>query len=257
VVFNKERQLFAMNKAGNCFPIKLLIKQMPSLAEGIQYVGMIKPIVTDYEYFITDINGHIDSMSKGIRDAFEPFKDFGQLKIQILAPELIDVFDKFKLGEGRAVIQQDVGHQYYLPHSKFSQQGGERVTFYLLNNLNALLKSEKPRTKSNSRKALVDQGDNSKNVNRSSNFLIFLKYLKKGFYKGKKKYDLKGLAFIPEYKNCQDKRCLNVEVKFWTIPVGKQADENALRLVLFLVNKTQLLKKEHMPEEEGKVADQD
>jgi len=39
---------------------------MPTLAEGIQYVGMIKPISSDYEYILTDMNGIIDSFSKGI-----------------------------------------------------------------------------------------------------------------------------------------------------------------------------------------------
>lgn len=39
---------------------------MPSLTEGIQYVGMIKHIASDYDYMITDLDGVIDSFSKGI-----------------------------------------------------------------------------------------------------------------------------------------------------------------------------------------------
>lgn len=39
---------------------------MPSLVEGIQYVGMIRPVISDYEYMLTDMNGIIDSFSKGI-----------------------------------------------------------------------------------------------------------------------------------------------------------------------------------------------
>ena len=39
---------------------------MPSLSEGIQYVGMIKPIASDCEYMLTDMDGIIDSFSKGI-----------------------------------------------------------------------------------------------------------------------------------------------------------------------------------------------
>ena len=46
--------------------MKILVKQMPSLAEGIQYVGMVKPIASDYEYMLTDMDGVIDSFSKGI-----------------------------------------------------------------------------------------------------------------------------------------------------------------------------------------------
>ena len=39
---------------------------MPSLTEGIQYVGMIKPVSSDYEYILTDMDGIIDSFSKGV-----------------------------------------------------------------------------------------------------------------------------------------------------------------------------------------------
>lgn len=39
---------------------------MPNLTEGIQYVGMIKPIISDFEYMLTDMTGVIDSFSKGI-----------------------------------------------------------------------------------------------------------------------------------------------------------------------------------------------
>jgi hypothetical protein len=39
---------------------------MPSLAEGIQYVGMIKPQMSDNDYIITDFNGYIDSFTAGI-----------------------------------------------------------------------------------------------------------------------------------------------------------------------------------------------
>lgn len=39
---------------------------MPTLSEGIQYVGMIKPIVSDAEFMLTDMDGVIDSFSKGV-----------------------------------------------------------------------------------------------------------------------------------------------------------------------------------------------
>lgn len=39
---------------------------MPSLQEGIQYVGMMKPLTSEYEYMITDMDGVIDSFTKGI-----------------------------------------------------------------------------------------------------------------------------------------------------------------------------------------------
>ena len=46
--------------------MKILVKQFPSLVDGIQYVGMIKPIQSDFEYIITDLDGVIDSFTKGI-----------------------------------------------------------------------------------------------------------------------------------------------------------------------------------------------
>jgi hypothetical protein len=34
-VFNVERPVFALNKIGNCFYAKVLVKQMPSLNDGV------------------------------------------------------------------------------------------------------------------------------------------------------------------------------------------------------------------------------
>jgi hypothetical protein len=67
---------------------------MPSLSEGIQYVGMIKPLTSEYEYMITDMDGVIDSFTKGVTAMLgltpNLFKDKdSQINIQILAPELI------------------------------------------------------------------------------------------------------------------------------------------------------------------------
>ena len=66
VIFNSERSLFATNRSGYCLQMKILVKQMPSLVEGIQYVGMIKPIISDYDYMLTDMDGVIDSFTKGL-----------------------------------------------------------------------------------------------------------------------------------------------------------------------------------------------
>lgn len=97
VIFYQERTLFATHRNGHCFQMKILVKQMPSLAEGIQYVGMVKPIASDYEYMLTDMDGVIDSFSKGITGLLgltpNLFKDKdSQINIQILAPELIPFF---------------------------------------------------------------------------------------------------------------------------------------------------------------------
>jgi hypothetical protein len=70
---------------------------MPNLIEGIQYVGMIKPIVSDFEFILTDMDGVIDSFSKGMLGLLgltpNLFKDKDtQINIQLLAPELIQFF---------------------------------------------------------------------------------------------------------------------------------------------------------------------
>jgi hypothetical protein len=46
--------------------MKILVKQFPNLVEGIQYVGMVKPIQSDFDYIVTDMDGVIDSFTKGI-----------------------------------------------------------------------------------------------------------------------------------------------------------------------------------------------
>jgi PAS domain S-box-containing protein len=45
VIFFVETQLFATHRNGHCFPVKILVKQMPTLSEGIQYVGMLRPVI--------------------------------------------------------------------------------------------------------------------------------------------------------------------------------------------------------------------
>ena len=68
VIFGLEREVFALHRDGYCFPVNILIKSFPSLKEGIQYVGMLRPIATDYDYMITDQRGIVDSFTKGFND---------------------------------------------------------------------------------------------------------------------------------------------------------------------------------------------
>lgn len=97
LMFHKERSLFAAHKTGYCFQVNILIKQMPSLAEGIQYVGMIRPQMSDNDYIITDFNGYIDSFTSGIGLLFNinPMlvKDSSTFNIQFISPELVHFFN--------------------------------------------------------------------------------------------------------------------------------------------------------------------
>lgn len=54
-VFNSSKTLYAMHRNGFCFGIKLIVKQLPNFAEGIQYVGMIKKCNKDYDVILTDV----------------------------------------------------------------------------------------------------------------------------------------------------------------------------------------------------------
>ena len=53
-VFNKERNFYALQRNGFCIYIKLLVKQLPTFDEGIQYVGMILHEENEYDYILTD-----------------------------------------------------------------------------------------------------------------------------------------------------------------------------------------------------------
>ena len=64
--FNQEGQVFALHRNGCCFGAKLLVKQVPNLEEGIQYVGMIRPFSDGYDYFILNEKGTVDSFTNGI-----------------------------------------------------------------------------------------------------------------------------------------------------------------------------------------------
>eukprot|EP01022_Parablepharisma_sp_SALTPOND_P000297 TRINITY_DN1012_c0_g2_i1.p1 TRINITY_DN1012_c0_g2~~TRINITY_DN1012_c0_g2_i1.p1 ORF type:complete len:1372 (-),score=229.35 TRINITY_DN1012_c0_g2_i1:10269-14384(-) len=117
-VFNTERIFYGLHRNGFCFCIKMLVKQMPSLAEGIQYVGMIRQTQGDCDYILTDMRGVIDCFSSGITSLLNLpaslFKD-SDVNIQILAPDLIKVFsstDKKKTLLG-----------------KFQEPGGQKLTF--------------------------------------------------------------------------------------------------------------------------------
>ena len=77
--------------------MNILLKQMPSLEEGIAYVGMIKPLTSEKEYILTSIDGIIDSFTQGISSIIgvtpSLFKDKdSQVNILLLAPSLINFF---------------------------------------------------------------------------------------------------------------------------------------------------------------------
>lgn len=117
-MFNQERYMYALNRSGCCFQIRIMLKQLPNLSEGIQYVAMIRQTQADYDYIITDMRGVIDCFSKGVGSLLKLsatlFKD-NEINIQILAPELIKVFSA--ADRKRTLLE------------KFKEAGGQKLVF--------------------------------------------------------------------------------------------------------------------------------
>lgn len=96
---------------------------------------MLKPIISDFEYIITDMDGVIDSFTKGITGllGISPniFKDKdSQINIQILAPDLISFF------------QDTINRGGRLAKSKFREPGGEPLTLIVPQDFSLMAKQE-------------------------------------------------------------------------------------------------------------------
>jgi len=115
-VFNTKRTFYGIKKDGTCFCLNLLVKQIPSFVEGIQYAGMIRAVNTDNEYILTDNKGLIECCSRGIPSLLSLpcniFKE-NKINIQILAPDLMIAFGLMKRNA----------------RNKFYEGGGQKVTF--------------------------------------------------------------------------------------------------------------------------------
>ena len=114
-IINKERFLFALHRNGYCFNIKLLIRQLASLKEGIQYVGLIRSVESECNYIITDHKGVIDSFTIGLSNLLQlnsfAFKE-NKINIQVIAPELIKYFsDTNDTSEERKKYKENGGHK--------------------------------------------------------------------------------------------------------------------------------------------------
>ncbi|CDW90925.1 pas pac domain protein [Stylonychia lemnae] len=267
-IFNRERQLFAQNRQGYCFTMKILIKQMPSLKEEVQYVGMVKPVTTDFEYILTDMQGNIDSFTNGIGSILslnpQLFKDSMSVNIQMLAPELISIFEYRKPGFSKQGQNEDQNYKNYyrrpsfnsfqfgqskfISNNKYSVPGGDQLQFIVPNNFGQLIKSEKPQksNRTNGKKKNDDtsiqggsvQQNNPNKFVKSAPFREFIKYLTKGRNYGKKPPDVKKLLNCKEYREFDVKKVMNIEIREWTISLGNN-EEKGLKLLLFMIAKNQ------------------
>lgn len=63
-----------------------------------------------------------------------------------------------------------------------------------------------------------------------------MKYLSKGRAYAKKAPELSKLIACREYKECEIKKPLNVEVREWAIPMENN-EERGLKMLLFMISK--------------------
>ena len=151
--------------------MRILVKQLPSLNEGIQYVGMIKPVASEYEYMLTDLDGIIDSFSKGLQTVLgltpNLFKDEdSQINIQLLAPELIPFF----------LETQQRGK---VAKSKYREAGGDNLTLIVPRDFHIIAKTEGNKNPGRAGGRNRARGQGANNRNRSTVFKQFLKALSK------------------------------------------------------------------------------
>jgi len=71
---------------------------------------------------------------------------------------------------------------------------------------------------------------------KSVPFREFLKYLSKGRAYAKKAPDVKKILACKEYRECDVKKAVNIEIREWSIPLGNNED-NGLKMLLFMVAK--------------------
>eukprot|EP00347_Sterkiella_histriomuscorum_P007426 403348965 len=264
-VFNLERAIFAQNRQGHCFRAKVLVKTMPSLKEGIQYVGMIRPVFAEYDYIITDLNGNIDCFSKGITSLLglnpQLFKENNDINIQLICPELMEIFEQrrklYKLVSQKKVDQKKVQQPAFVQvdpsqiidpdqafiQSKVAQAGGDVLAIIIPQNFAALAKSEKStKQRGNSKKKNggQDQIDllGAQKVMRSPMFREFMKYLSKGRTQNKKCPDIKKLLNCKEYKENEKLKIVQCEMDL-EINRLNRSDHNALKYLVFRIHSTQ------------------
>jgi len=130
---------------------------------------MIKPAMSNYDYLLTDMDGIIDSFSKGITSLLglpaNLFKDKDtQINIQILAPELISFFMESQR-KGRVA------------KSKYREPGGDSITLVVPKDFNNIAKAESKSNPRSGRGNRTGRNMHSQVKGRSGVFKNFLKAL--------------------------------------------------------------------------------
>lgn len=224
-VFNTERNFFGLHRNGLSFNMKMLVKQMPNLDEGIQYVGMICQTNSDYEIILTDMRGVIDSFSTGISSLLNlPISLFKEceVNIQILAPELINIFSS--TGKTMQILE------------KFQETGGQKLTFYVPKDFAIKAQSEQKKNIKGISK-ITGEGPSPKSKRkreRSPVYRDFNKELNKHNGTTSKSSALNQLLQSNEYKDNEFKQTLKCEIH--DLVFGKQyKDIGSLKMKIIKV----------------------
>jgi len=62
-IINRIRNLYAIHRQGFTFPVKIVVKPLPSVEEDVKYVGFTRPVETRDQIILVDQRGIIDSIS--------------------------------------------------------------------------------------------------------------------------------------------------------------------------------------------------
>ena len=202
-MFNHESLLYAVDKEGFCFQMKLVIKQLPDLSEGIQYVGMIRQSHRDYEYILTDMNGIIDSFSKGVNTTLtlspKTFKD-SEINIQILAPDLIKVFSS--VDKKRTLLE------------KFKEPGGQKISFYFPKDLEVNTKVNQRKREKDPKSSKEDKSEvKGESTINEVLYRRFNKDINKNGGVANNLVSSQELLKSPEYKECGKKQNVRCEIQ--------------------------------------------
>ena len=98
-MMNRERELFAKKRSGFIFSVIIILKTVPSLINGIQYIALIRGLGEDADDLIlTDTQGRIKGLSEGIAGVFGvdilTHMNLHDIYIQLFCPDLLDVMHK-------------------------------------------------------------------------------------------------------------------------------------------------------------------
>ena len=188
--------------------MKIVVKQMPSLSEGIQYVAMIRPIQGEYEYIITDEKGIINCISQGVGgmlnvspSLFHGTNNNDGINIQVLAPDLIPVYSS---AAGKKSLLE-----------KYKQTGGHKLTFIVPKDFLSHVQSD-------SKKNYTRGDRKSSNVppmkrTSSSKKMVMFKALNKDLNKhsgiASKNYTKSKILDCQEYKEYEVKQEVKCEIQ--------------------------------------------